>query len=43
MTRHDVDRLLETTGIDLKNVAGIPERTEFQEHFHEYKIVVYSG
>ena len=32
-----------TTGIDLKNVAGIPEITKFQEHFHEYKIVVYSG
>ena len=38
-----VKQLLETTGIDLKNGGGIPELTSFQEHFHEYKIVVYSG
>ena len=37
-----VRQLLETTGIDLKNGGGIPELTRFQEHFHEYKIVVYS-
>ena len=37
-----VSQLLETTGIELKNVGGIPELTRFQEHFHEYKIVVYS-
>ena len=29
--------------MDFKNGAGIPELTRFQEHFHEYKIVVYSG
>ena len=34
--------LLETTGIDLDNGAAIPELTRFQEHFHEYKRVVYS-
>ena len=38
-----VHQLLETTGIDLRNVAGIPELARFQEHFHEYKIVVFSG
>ena len=38
-----VRQLLETTGIDLKNGGGIPELTRFQEHFHEYKIVGYSG
>ena len=38
-----VRQLLETTGTDLKNVAGILELTRFQEHFHEYKIVLYSG
>ena len=37
-----VRQLIETTGIDLKNGGGIPELTRFQEHFHEYKIVVYS-
>jgi hypothetical protein len=41
--RHVVDQLLETTGIDLKNGAHISEITKFQEHFHECKIVVYSG
>jgi hypothetical protein len=38
-----VDRLLETTGIDLKDGGGIPELTRFQEHFKEYRIVVYGG
>jgi hypothetical protein len=38
-----IDRLLETTGIDLSNGAGLPELGRFQEHFHDYKIVVYSG
>ena len=38
-----VDQLLETTFIDLKICCGIPELTRYQEHFHEYKIVVYSG
>jgi hypothetical protein len=36
-------QLLETTGIDQDNGAGIPELTRFQEHLHEYKIVVYEG
>ena len=36
-------QLLVTTAIDLKNGGGIPELTRFQEHFREYKIVVYSG
>jgi hypothetical protein len=36
-----VEKLLETTGIDLKNGGGIHELTRFQEHFQEYKIVVY--
>jgi hypothetical protein len=27
----------------LKNGAGIPELTRFEEHFHDYKIVVYWG
>ena len=30
-----VQNLLETTGIDLTNAAGIPSPTRFQEHFHE--------
>ena len=38
-----VPKLLEKTGIDLKNGVGIPELNRFQEHFHEYKIVVHSG
>jgi hypothetical protein len=38
-----VHQLLETLGIDLNNGAGIPEPTKFQEHFCEYKIVVYTG
>ena len=41
--RRVVRQLLETTAIDLKNGGGIPEQTRFQEHFHEFKIVVYSG
>jgi len=41
--RRVVRQLIETTAIDLKNGGGIPELTRFQEHFHEYKIVVYSG
>ena len=35
-------KLFETTCIDLIDGGGIPEITRFQEHFHEYKIVVYS-
>jgi len=38
-----VDRLLATTGIDLSNGGGIPELMKFQEHFKEYRIVVYRG
>ena len=38
-----VDQLLVTTSIDFKNGAGTPEITKFQEHFHEYKILVYEG
>ena len=38
-----VRQLIETTVIDLENGARILELTRFQEHFHEYKIVVYSG
>jgi len=34
-----VRNLLETTGIDLTNGAGLPELVKFQEHFREYKIV----
>ena len=33
-------KLLETTGIDLKNGGGIPELSRFQKNFHEYKTVV---
>jgi hypothetical protein len=32
-----VDGLLETTGIDLINGAGLPELTRFQEQFRDYK------
>ena len=38
-----VARLLEATGIDLNNGGGIPELVRFQEHFDDYKIVVYDG
>ena len=38
-----VQSLLDTTGIDLANGAGIPELVRFQEHFRQYKIVVYRG
>jgi len=41
--RHTVQTLLEMTGKDLSNGAGIPEIVRFQEHFREYKIVVYHG
>ena len=36
-------QLLEDIAIDLKNGGGIPALNRFQEHFHEFKIVVYSG
>ena len=38
-----VQSLLETTGIDLQDGGGVPEIRRFQDHFTEYKIVVYSG
>jgi hypothetical protein len=41
--RHVVDRLLETTGIDLSAVGGVPELMRFQQHFKEYRIVVFGG
>jgi hypothetical protein len=36
-----VDQLLVATGIDLKDGGGIPELMKFQEHFKEYRIVVF--
>ena len=42
-TRPILDRLLETTGIDLSTGGGIPELMRFQEHFKEYRIVVLGG
>jgi hypothetical protein len=41
--RPAVQNLPATTGIDLSQGAGIPEIERFQEHFGEYKIVVYEG
>ena len=41
--RQVVQTLLETSGIDLSNGAGIPELVRFKEHFRQYKIVVYRG
>ena len=38
-----VQSLLETTGIDLQNGGGVPEIRRFQDHYTEYKIVLYSG
>jgi len=38
-----VDSLLETTGIDLSRGGGVPELMHFQEHFKEYRIVVFGG
>ena len=39
----EVQQLLQTTKIDLQNGGGIPEIQRFQEHFSEYKTVVYGG
>jgi len=36
-----IQNLLEKTRINLDNGTGIPKLVRFQEHFHEYKIVVY--
>jgi hypothetical protein len=38
-----VDNLLATTGISLENGGGIPELESVQDHFGQYKIVVYTG
>jgi len=38
-----VNHLLQTTGIDLTNGGGIRELLQFQEHFKDYRIVVYGG
>ena len=38
-----VRQLLESTGINLEHGVGIREFTQFQEHFKEYRIVVFSG
>ena len=38
-----VSQLLGTTGISLDNGGGIPELERFQDHFQQYKIVVYTG
>jgi len=35
--------LLQTTGIDQQHGGGIPELQRFQDHFSEYRIVVYGG
>jgi len=40
--RHAVQTLLDATGIDLSNGGGITELKRFQEHFRQYKIVVYN-
>jgi hypothetical protein len=38
-----VDNLLATTGMNLDSDGGIPELDRFQDHFKQYKIVVYTG
>jgi hypothetical protein len=38
-----VDRLLEVAGIDLTEGGGYPELARFQEHYKDYRIVVYDG
>jgi len=38
-----VDHLLETTGIDLSRGGAVPELMRFQQHFKEYRIVVFRG
>jgi len=41
---HSVDQTLQQeTGLDLNNGAEIPELINFQEHFRDYKILVYQG
>jgi len=41
--RPAVQRLLETTGIVLQKGGGIPEIQRFQDHYTEYKMLVYRG
>jgi hypothetical protein len=41
--RPAVDNLLATKGINLENGGGIPELMKFQEHFKEFRIVVFGG
>jgi hypothetical protein len=41
--RKVVDNLLATTGINLENGGVISELERFQDHFEQYKIVVYTG
>jgi hypothetical protein len=38
-----VHNLLATTGINLDNGGGIPELEQCQDHFNQYKLVVYTG
>ena len=38
-----VNHLLQTTSIDLTNGGGVRELTQFQEHYKDYRIVVYGG
>jgi hypothetical protein len=39
----EVQRLWQTTGIDLQNGVGVHEIQRFHDHFSEYKILVYDG
>ena len=41
--RPAVQNLLETTGINLDRGGGFRELAQFQEHFKEYRIVIFSG
>jgi hypothetical protein len=41
--RPEVQRLLETTGIDLSSGGGIPELERFQDHFRGQYKIVYGG
>ena len=34
---------MQTTGINVQHGGGIPELQRFQDHFSEYRIVVYGG
>ena len=38
-----VQDLLHTTGINLRHGGGIQELQRYQDHFSEYRIVVYGG